>query len=79
MSKSTFSMFIKYLKIKKIKSDIIVRSRIIGSLIVKDKIVVQSFEFKILPIGSVNICLENLDNWKVDEIIIKCIDRSKKI
>ncbi len=55
------------------------RSRIIGSLIVKDKIVVQSFGFKkYLPIGSVNICLENLDNWKVDEIIIKCIDRSKK-
>ena len=54
------------------------RSRIIGSLIVKENIVVQSFGFeKYLPVGSVKICCENLNNWEVDEIIIRCIDRSK--
>tara|TARA_B100000787_G_C16158921_1_gene280394 strand:- start:606 stop:1319 length:714 start_codon:yes stop_codon:yes gene_type:complete len=54
------------------------RSRIIGSLIVKDNIVVQSFGFKnYLPVGDVKICCENLNNWEVDEIIITSIDRSK--
>ena len=54
------------------------RSRIIGSLIVKENIVVQSFGFeKYLPVGNVKICCENLNNWEVDEIIIRCIDRSK--
>ena len=53
------------------------RSRIIGSLIVRDNFVVQSFGFKkYLPVGSVKICCENLDNWNVDEINITCIDRS---
>ena len=53
------------------------RSRIIASLVVKNKIVVQSFGFqKYLPVGNVKICCENLDNWDVDEINIVCIDRS---
>ena len=53
------------------------RSRVIASLIVKNKIVVQSFSFqKYLPLGDIKICCENLDNWNVDEINIACIDRS---
>lgn len=53
------------------------RSRVIGALVVKNKIVVQSFSFKkYLPIGDIKICCENLDNWKVDEINIISIDRS---
>lgn len=55
------------------------KQRIIASLIIKNGIVVQSIGFKkYLPIGSLGICVENLNRWGVDEIIILDIDASKE-
>ena len=52
------------------------KKRIIGNIIVKDNIAVQSFSYRYyLPIGKPVIVLENLDNWGVDEIAITVIDR----
>ena len=51
--------------------------RIIGAVVVKDDLVVQSFGYKsYLPIGKPEYIIENLDRWGVDEIIILNIDRS---
>lgn len=55
------------------------KKRIIGSIIVKDSLAVQSFGYKkYLPIGDPTIVAENLDRWGIDEILINCIDRSSK-
>lgn len=52
--------------------------RIIGSLIVKDGIVVQSLDFKrYLPVGSPEVAVEFLNQWGVDEIIVLDITASK--
>lgn len=54
------------------------KKRIIGIVIVKNNIVVQSYGFKkYLPVGSVNITLEYLDNWGIDEIILLDISATK--
>ena len=53
--------------------------RIIGAIILKEGKAVQSFEFEnYRPLGSAICCIENLDRWRVDEIIILDIDRSEK-
>lgn len=55
------------------------KKRIIGNIIVKNDLAVQSFNYKkFLPIGKPEILLENLDNWGVDEIAIIVIDRKDK-
>lgn len=55
------------------------KQRIIASLIIKNNIVVQSIGFnRYLPIGSLSICIENLNRWGVDEIIILDIDATKQ-
>ena len=47
--------------------------RVIGSLIIKDDWVVQSFGYKnYLPVGRAEVMAENLDRWGVDEIYINC-------
>lgn len=52
--------------------------RIIGSLIVKDGIVVQSLGFKrYLPVGSPEVAVEFLDQWGVDEIVVLDITASE--
>lgn len=54
------------------------KKRIIATLILKNNWVVQSIGFKkYLPIGSLNVSLEYLNKWGVDEIIILDIDASK--
>ena len=53
--------------------------RLISTIIVKDKLAVQSFNYKsYLPLGKVEIVVKNFDRWNSDEILINCIDRSKK-
>ena len=52
--------------------------RVIAIVIVKNNIVVQSFNFSnYLPIGSPEITLEYLNNWGIDEIIYLDIDATK--
>lgn len=54
-----------------------IKKRIIGSIIIKDGIAVQSIAFKnYQPLGRAKYLIENLNNWEVDEIFINCIDRS---
>lgn len=56
-----------------------IKKRLVGSVIVKNGIAVQSFGFsKYLPLGSDEAMVENLNRWGVDEIMISVIDRSKK-
>ena len=53
--------------------------RIIGSLIVKDSIVVQSIGFsRYLPVGSPEVAVEFLNSWGVDEIVVLDITASQK-
>lgn len=55
------------------------KKRIIGVVTVLGNQAVQSVGYKkYLPLGSPEYQIENLDNWNVDEIIINCIDRTKK-
>ncbi len=52
--------------------------RIIGAVIIKDGLAVQSFNFNnYLPLGDPIILIENLDRWGADEILILDIDRSR--
>lgn len=55
------------------------KKRIIGTVIVRKNIAVQSFKYKsYLPLGTPKIIVENLDNWGVDEIVLLVIDRDNK-
>jgi len=55
-----------------------IKKRIIGCVIVKDGLAVQSHAFhKYLPIGNPGISIENLNRWGADEILILSIDRSR--
>ena len=52
------------------------KKRIIGGIIVRRDIAVQSYNYKsYLPLGKPEILVENLDNWGVDEIVLTVIDR----
>jgi len=51
--------------------------RLIGAVIVRDGLAVQSIAYKKwLPIGKPEIVIENLCRWNVDEIAVLCIDRN---
>jgi imidazole glycerol-phosphate synthase subunit HisF len=51
------------------------KTRVIGVLVIKNGWVVQSIQFKrYLPIGSLKIAVEYLNQWGVDEIVILDID-----
>tara|TARA_Y100000294_G_scaffold78687_1_gene74018 strand:+ start:136 stop:900 length:765 start_codon:yes stop_codon:yes gene_type:complete len=55
-----------------------IKKRLIGAVVVKDGIAVQSFSYdKYLPLGKPEVIIKNLDRWGVDEILINVIDRSK--
>ena len=55
------------------------KKRIVASLVVKNDIVVQSIGFKeYLPVGRIDIAVEFLNNWGIDEIIILDIDKTRK-
>ena len=54
------------------------KKRIIATVIVKDGIVVQSKQFnQYLPVGKINVTLEFLDKWGVDEIVLLDISATK--
>ena len=46
------------------------KKRISAALIIKDELVVQSFDFLHLPIGKIVLSVRNLAKWQVNEIII---------
>jgi cyclase len=51
------------------------KTRLVAVLIVRQGIVVQSFDFnRYLPVGSPAIAVEYLDRWGVDEIVVLDID-----
>lgn len=53
--------------------------RFVGVITIKDGWAVQSFGYqRYLPLGRPEVIAENLDRWKVDEIVLMCIDRSSK-
>ena len=55
------------------------RKRIIGMIIVKDGLAVQSFGFsRYLPLGKPELIAENLERWEADAIGIISIDRKDK-
>lgn len=55
------------------------RRRVIALILLKGDLVVQSIGFnRHLPIGKLDIVLEYLELWDVDEVIILDIDASKK-
>ena len=55
------------------------KTRVVGVLVVKNGWVVQSIQFKrFLPIGSVDIAVEYMDRWGIDEILILDISASSK-
>jgi cyclase len=55
------------------------KQRIIGTLVVKNKIVVQSIGFcRYLPVGRAEIAAEFLNDWGIDEIILVDIDASRE-
>lgn len=52
--------------------------RLIGVVTVKDGWAVQSIGYqKYRPLGRVEVIVENLDRWQLDEILILSIDRSE--
>lgn len=54
------------------------KSRIIGVVLIKDGIAVQSIGFeRFLPIGKPTIAINFLDNWGIDEIVVLDITASK--
>lgn len=55
------------------------KQRLIASLTLKNGMVVQSIGFhRYLPIGSLSVCVENLNRFGVDEIVIVDIDASRE-
>lgn len=55
------------------------KTRVVGVVVVKNHRVVQSIGFnKYLPVGSVQITVEYLDRWGIDEIVILDIDASRE-
>ncbi len=55
------------------------KQRLIASLIIKKNMVVQSIGFhRYLPVGSLKICVENLNRFGIDEIVILDIDASRE-
>ncbi|MEG3618564.1 HisA/HisF-related TIM barrel protein [Magnetovibrio sp. PR-2] len=55
------------------------KKRIIGMILVKGKVAVQSFGFqRYLPIGRPEIIARYLDDWGIDEIILLDIDAAKE-
>jgi imidazole glycerol-phosphate synthase subunit HisF len=57
----------------------VLKKRLIGVITVRDGWAVQSFGYsRYLPLGRPECIAENLDRWGVDEIVVLCIDRSRK-
>lgn len=55
------------------------KKRLVGVIAVKDGQAVQSFGYRrYLPLGRADILAANLDRWGCDEILVLCIDRSRR-
>ena len=55
------------------------KNRLIPIIILKDDLIVQSFNFKrFLPIGKLKTAIDFFVNWDVDEIVILDIDATKQ-
>ena len=55
------------------------KKRLVGVITVRDGWAVQSFGYRrYLPLGHAPCLAENLDRWGVDEILVLCIDRSRR-
>jgi imidazole glycerol-phosphate synthase subunit HisF len=55
------------------------KKRLVGVITVKDGWGVQSFGYaKHLPLGRPECLAENFDRWGADEILVLCIDRSRR-
>src|SRR5579863_1410402 len=55
------------------------KKRLVGVITVKDGWAVQSFGYRrYLPLGHPQNLAENLDRWGADEILVLCIDRSRR-
>jgi cyclase len=55
------------------------KKRLVGVITVKDGWAVQSFGYRrYLPLGHPEILAENLDRWGADEILVLCIDRTRR-
>jgi len=53
--------------------------RLVGVITVRDGWAVQSIGYgRYLPLGRPEIIAENLDRWFLDEILVLCIDRTRK-
>ncbi|SVD61762.1 uncharacterized protein METZ01_LOCUS414616, partial [marine metagenome] len=57
----------------------VLKNRLIPIIILKDDLIVQSFNFKrFLPIGKLKTAIDFFVNWDVDEIVILDIDATKQ-
>jgi cyclase len=55
------------------------KKRLIGVITVKNDWAVQSFGYRrYLPLGRPECLAENLDRWGADEILVVCIDRTRR-
>jgi cyclase len=55
------------------------KKRLVGVITVRDGWAVQSFGYRrYLPLGHPQYLAENLDRWGADEILVLCIDRSRR-
>jgi cyclase len=57
----------------------VIKKRLVGVITVKQGWAVQSMGYRRhLPMGRPEVVAETLDRWGVDEILLQCIDRSRK-
>lgn len=55
------------------------KKRLMGVVTVRQELAVQSFGYRrYLPLGRPEVLVENLDRWGSDEIVLQCIDRSRR-
>ncbi len=55
------------------------KKRLVGVITVRDGWAVQSFGYRrYLPLGHPHNLAQNLDRWGADEILVLCIDRSRR-
>src|SRR5882672_6452564 len=55
------------------------KKRLVGVITVRDGWAVQSFGYRrYLPLGHPQFLAQNLDRWGADEILVLCIDRSRR-
>ncbi len=55
-----------------------IKKRIIGAILIKNSTAVQSYGYnEYRPLGNPIYLAENLSRWKVDEILVNCIDATR--